>query len=98
MNTSSDDEIARDSGNTANKIPGAVGERLTEIQEKGMSERRVKVFESELKGTYNHKISQICYFILKILVGIKHLYTMALYLLVVYLGICFILRIKCSTL
>ena len=59
MNTSSDDEIARDAGNTVNKIPGAIGERLCEIKEKGMSDRRVKVFESELKGTCNHKFSQV---------------------------------------
>ena len=55
MNNSSDDEIARDNDNNTNKIPGALGERMLELQEKGMTERRVKKFESELKGTRNHK-------------------------------------------
>ena len=58
MSNFSDDEIARDGDNTTNKIPGALGERMKEINETGMSERRVKVFESELKGTYNHKFCQ----------------------------------------
>ena len=52
MNNSSDDEIARDNDNQLNKIAGAVGDRVEEIQTVGMNERRVKVFESELKGEW----------------------------------------------
>ena len=57
MDHSSDDEIARDTDNVQNKIPGRLGDQLNEIKEAGMNSRRVKMFESELKGTMNHKFS-----------------------------------------
>ena len=54
MNNSSDDEIARDVDNVQNKIPGKVNLQLSEIQNTGMTSKRLKMFESELKGNRNH--------------------------------------------
>ena len=50
MNNSSDDEIARDTDNVQNKIPGKVNLQLSEVQNTGMNNKRLKMFESELKG------------------------------------------------
>ena len=55
MDNSSDDEIARDVDNVQNKIPGKVNLQLSEIQNTGLNGKRLKMFESELKGNRNHK-------------------------------------------
>lgn len=54
---SSDDENARDQENVQNKIAGTVGDKVEEVRQ-GMSSRRLKAFEAELKGTYNHNFFQ----------------------------------------
>ena len=82
---SSDDENARDQENVRNKIPGAVGTRVAEVQQ-GMNPRRLKSFEAELKGTYNHKF--LYEWLDHILYSSRPatFTTMALYLLAVHLG------------
>ena len=50
MINSSDDEIARDTENVQNKVAGKVSLQVSEVQNTGFNNKRLKMFESELKG------------------------------------------------
>ena len=61
MINSSDDEIARDTENVQNKVAGKVSLQVSEIQDTGFNNKRLKMFESELKGTGTIILYRFCF-------------------------------------